>query len=491
MANYLAFDFGAESGRAMLAELTADRRVLTTREIHRFSNDPVEYGGSLHWDAPRLWFELQAGLSAVGDRPLEAIGVDTWGVDYALLGERGDLIGNPFHYRDPQNVAAMQDVLQAIAKDELYKATGIQLMPINTLIQLYAARQRSPRLLDAADRLLMMPDLFNYWLTGTAVCEFTNATTTQMIDPVRRSWATSLTDRLDLPSRLLSRIVEAGSVIGPMLPGVSRTKSFEGTPIVASATHDTAAAVAAAGGSPHTAFISSGTWSLVGIELPAPIVSDESFRLNFSNEGGVYGTTRFLKNVMGLWLLQCCRRAWSEAGHALTYVELMDAAQREPAAVQLVDPDDVSFLRPADIRIAIDDFCRRTDQERPSSAGAYARIVLDSLALKYRVVIDQIEAVTGRSIDTVRIMGGGSKNRLLNQLTADATGRRVVAGPVEATALGNIAVQILATGAAGSLSETRAIIERSFPSETFEPRDAEPWARAATRFQQYCALTYA
>jgi rhamnulokinase len=481
MAYYFALDLGAESGRAILGELEPDARVLSTREIHRFANDPVDYGGSLHWDAPRLWFELQAALAAAGEVSLAAIGVDTWGVDYALLGEHGDLIRNPYHYRDTQNVAAMHDLLTVIGKDELYKASGIQLMSINTLIQLHAARTRAPRLLDAADRLVMMPDLFNYWLTGTAVCEFTNATTTQLIDPHKRTWNTSLMDRLDLPARLLSPVVEAGSVIG----------SFKSTPVVASATHDTAAAFAAAAGSPGAAFISSGTWSLVGIELPSPIISDASFRLNFSNEGGVCGTTRFLKNVMGLWMLQGCRKAWADAGRAFTYAELMDAAEREPAAAQLIDPDDPSFLRPDSMTKAIDDFCTRTDQPSPSTPGAYARTVVDSLALKYRLVIDQIEAVTGRSIESVRIVGGGSKNRLLNQLTADATGRPVVAGPVEATALGNIAVQMMATGAAESLSDTRAIIERSFPSETFEPRDTEPWTRAAARFHQYCSMTYA
>ncbi|MCM3881062.1 MAG: FGGY family carbohydrate kinase, partial [Vicinamibacterales bacterium] len=295
-STYLALDFGAESGRAVIARISSASGALAIDEVHRFQNDPVKYGNSLHWDAPRLWLELKAALSAVGETRLSGIGVDTWGVDYALLGEHGELLQNPYHYRDARNVAAMDEVLQLVPKDELYRATGIQVIPINTLYQLHAARGRTPRLLDAADRLLMLPDLFNYWLTGTAVCEFTNATTTQMIDPASRTWATSLMERLGLPSRLPAPIVQAGAVIGPLLPGVSATHSLDGTPVIASATHDTASAVAAIAARENTAFLSSGTWSLVGIELDAPIISPESFRLNFSNVGGVYGTTRFLKN---------------------------------------------------------------------------------------------------------------------------------------------------------------------------------------------------
>ena len=486
---YLAFDFGAESGRAVLAHLQAG--VLTVDEVHRFANDPVDYGGSLHWDLPRLWFELKAGLSAVKDTSLLGIGVDTWGVDYALLGEQGELLQNPYHYRDSRNIAAMADVLRLVPKEDIYDATGIQLMPINTLNQLYAATERSPRLLDAAARMLMIPDLFNYWLTGNAVCEFTNATTTQMVNPRTRSWATGLMERVGIPSRLPAPLVEAGSVVGGLLPGVSSHTSLDGTPVIASATHDTAAAVAAITARGNTAFVSSGTWSLVGIELDAPIITPDSLRLNFSNEGGVSGTTRFLKNVMGLWMLQSCRRSWAEAGGTFDYGELMEAAGREPAFAHLVDPDDLSFIHPHDMTAAIDRFCARTAQPSPAGPSAYVRTILDSLALKYRLVIRDLELLTGQPIERIRVIGGGSKNRLLNQFTADATGKTVLAGPAEATALGNIAVQIMATGAAASLADARAIIDRSFPTEMFAPHEPERWTREADRFRQYCEPAYA
>jgi rhamnulokinase len=413
---------------------------------------------------------------------LDGIGVDTWGVDYALLGERGQLLENPHHYRDPRNVAAMADLLRLIPAEELYRATGIQLMPINTVYQLFAASRHTPRLLGAANTLLMMPDLFNYWLTGEARCEFTNATTTQMVDPRGRQWLTSLMDRLGLPSHLPAPIVEAGSTIGALKPGISSRRALDGTPVIAIGTHDTASAVAAITARHHTAFLSSGTWSL--------IVTPESFRLNFSNEGGVFGTTRFLKNVMGLWILQCCRRSWNES--ASSYGTLMEAAEDEPGFAHLINPDHPSFLRPEHMPEAIDRFCQATGQPAPLRQSAYARAILDSLALKYRIVIQNLESLTGEPIEQIHVIGGGSKNRLLNQLTANATGKRVIAGPAEATALGNIAVQMIATGAASGLNDARAIIDRSFPTETFEPHnESERWSREAARFQQYCEHTYA
>jgi rhamnulokinase len=483
---YLACDFGAASGRVVLARLHAG--VLSVDDVHRFQNDPVEYGGALHWDVARLWFELRSALSAVRETNVAGIGVDTWGVDYALLGERGELLQNPYHYRDSRNVSAMAEVLRLIPAEEMYQATGIQLISINTINQLYAARVHTPRLLDAADRFLMMPDLFNYWLTGQAVCEFTDATTTQLVNPETRNWSAGLFDRLGIPVRLAPPILEPASVVGTLLPGLAR---LEGTRVIASASHDTASAVAAITARDNTAFISSGTWSLIGIELDAPIITPASFKLNFSNEGGVCGTTRFLKNVMGLWMLQCCQRSWTAGGRALPYDELLEAAAREPGFRYLVDPDEGSFMRPDDMPAAIDRFCLRTGQAMPTTAPAYARAILDSLALKYRLVIENLQRVIARPIDQIRVVGGGSKNRLLSQFTADATGRTVIAGPAEATALGNVAVQMIATGTAASLAEARAIIDRSFPTETFHPQTPERWDREVERFQQLCELTYA
>ncbi|HZP16871.1 MAG TPA: rhamnulokinase family protein [Terriglobales bacterium] len=484
---YLAFDLGAESGRAVLGRVRSG--VITIEELHRFPNEPVEYAGGLHWDAPRLWFEMRKTLAQLADRPLAGIGVDTWGVDYALLGEHGELIENPYHYRDGRTQGVMELVFQRVSKEEIYARTGIQFMPINTLYQLFAARRSNPELLSAAWKLVTMPDLFHFWLSGTAVCEFTNATTTQMVDAVRRAWCTDLLEALDLPAQLPAAIVEPGSVIGRLRREVNA--ELAGTPVIAPASHDTGSAVAAISARDGTAFVSSGTWSLVGTELDSPRITADALRLNFTNEGGVCGTTRFLKNVMGLWMLQCCRQAWASSGKTYEYRQLMELAAEAPAFAHLIDPDDDLFLRPPAMPAAIDEFCRRTQQPAPRSPGSYARAALEGLAFKYRAVIDDLEQLTGIPIRQIRVIGGGSRNRLLNQFTADATGRRVVAGPVEATALGNVAVQLLATGLAASLPEVRAMIDRSFPTEVFEPRETDQWERHAVRFRHYCEMSYA
>jgi rhamnulokinase len=486
---YLAFDFGAESGRAVLAHLQSG--ILTTEEVHRFPNEPVEYGGSLHWDVARLWFEVRKALSRLSEVELAGIGVDAWGVDYALLGEGGELLENPYHYRDRRTEGVMEEVLAKVGREDIYRATGIQFMPINTLYQLFAARRQTPKLLDAAKYLLTIPDLFNYWLTGNAVCEFTNATTTQMVDPVKRNWAVGLMQRLELPAYLPAPLVEPGSILGTLLPDIEGATSLAGTCVIAPACHDTGSAVAAISARDGTAFLSSGTWSLLGTELDSPVITPDALRLNFTNEGGVNGTTRLLKNVMGLWMLQGCRQSWTAHGRDYDYRELIELAAREKPFGHLVDPDDESFLRPADMLAAIDKFCTRTHQPVPQEAGAYVRAVLESLAFKYRLVLRNLEHVIGKRIGQIHIIGGGSKNRLLNQLTADASGRRVLAGPAEATALGNIAVQILATGEAASLQEVRALVDRSFPTEVFDPLETDQWDRHAERFEQYCGSIYA
>ena len=486
---YLAFDFGAQSGRAVLAHLQSG--ILTTEEVHRFANEPVEYGRSLHWDVPRLWFEVRNALSRLGEVELAGIGVDAWGVDYALLGERGELLQNPYHYRDRRTEGIMEEVLGRVTKKEIYEATGIQFMPINTLYQLFAARRQTPNLLEAAKYLLTIPDLFNYWLTGNAVCEFSNATTTQMVDPLKRAWAVGLMQRLELPAHLPAPIVEPGSIIGTLLPDIAGHSCLAGTTVIAPACHDTGSAVAAISARDGTAFLSSGTWSLLGTELDSPVITPEALRLNFTNEGGVNGTTRLLKNVMGLWMLQGCRQSWTAQGHRYDYRELIELAVREISFRHLIDPDDDSFLRPPDMLMAIDNFCTRTHQPVPKDPGAYVRAVLESLAFKYRIVLRNLEHVSGKRIEQIRIIGGGSKNRLLNQLTANATGRKVLAGPAEATALGNVAIQILATGGASSLPEVRAIVDRSFPTEIFEPLETDKWDQHAERFENYCGSIYA
>lgn len=486
--SYLAFDLGAESGRAVLARLQSG--ILTIQEIHRFPNEPVEYAGSLHWDVARIWFEIRKALAGIESVELAGIGVDAWGVDYALLGERGELLQNPYHYRDRRTEGAVEEVLKKVSKEEIYRATGIQFMPINTLYQLFTAQRETPKILEAAKQLLTIPDLFNYWLTGNAFCEFTNATTTQMVDPVRRTWATELMQRLELPAHLPAPIVEPGSIIGTLMPGISAQSSLAGATVIAPACHDTGSAVAAIAARDGTAFLSSGTWSLLGTELDAPVMTSAALRLNFTNEGGVNGTTRLLKNVMGLWILQGCRQWWMARGQSHDYHHLMELAAQAASFDHLIDPDDESFLRATDMPSAIDEFCKRTHQPSPRDPGAYVRTILESLAFKYRVVLRNLEQVSGQPMSQIRVIGGGSKNRLLNQFTAEATGRRVLAGPAEATALGNVAVQILATGGATSLQEVRAIVDRSFPSEVYEPRETDKWERHAERFEQYCGSIY-
>jgi len=462
--------------------------VLSLDEVCRFPNGPVRDNGSLRWDIRRLWREIRSGLDRSADTRPESIGVDTWGCDYALLDSRGELVEEPYHYRDVRTDGVMEAVWQRVSKEEIYSITGIQFLVFNTLYQLYAACQATPRLIESASSFGTIPDLLNFWLTGELRSEFTMATTTQFVDARTRDWARGLLSDLDIPTRILPPIIEPGSILGTLKADACAT--LAGTPVVAPASHDTGSAVASVFAARNVAFISSGTWSLVGTELEAPVVSPQARDLNFTNEGGVCGTTRFLKNIGGLWLLQACRRSWAANGHEYGYDGLLAAARDHERPFQsLFDPDHRGFFQPADMALAISDYCRQTGQLVPDSPAAFARGILESLAFKYRVVIDALESLTGNRIDEIRIVGGGSRNRLLNQFTADATGCTVVAGPVEATALGNIAMQMLATGAVSSLSEARRIIERSFPVERFEPTSPEAWDAHYARFQDYVEMT--
>ena len=464
--NFLAFDIGAESGRAILGQLQSG--ILAIREIYRFPNEPVQCGKELRWDILRLWHEMKKTLDSPSLPRLESIAVDTWGVDFALLGERGNLLENPYHYRDTRTEGMMDAVFAQVPRENIYAVTGIQFLPFNTLYQFYAACLSTPRLIHAAEALVTIPDLFNYWLSGRLVSEYTNATTTQFLDARTGSWATALLKELDLPARLLRPIVKPGTILGELRSAAS--SAHAGTPVVAPACHDTGSAVAAVSSSGKSAFLSSGTWSLLGAELSGPVLTTKARDLNFTNEGGVCGTIRLLKNIGGLWLLQSCRKCWAASGQSFTYEELMDAAARKPrGVVPLFDPDHPDFLNPDDMLSSIAAYCRRTRQSIPSTPPEYTRAILESLAFKYRNVLESLEEITGSRFEEIRIMGGGSKNRLLNQLTADATGRAVVAGPAEATALGNIAIQMLATGAVESLADAREVLDHSFPVERFEP----------------------
>ncbi len=488
-ANILAFDLGAESGRAVLGTLDGGR--LSVHEVRRFPNMPLPLAGHIHWNVYALLDEMKAAMrdaaASTGFRP-DSLGVDTWGVDFGLLAKDGGLLGLPFCYRDHRNAGAMEDYFKLVPRSELYEATGIQFLPFNTLFQLYAmVRDRSPQLEAAAD-LLFMPDLFHYLLTGRKAAEFTIASTSQFLDPRTRNWIPGLFQAMGFSRRILQDIVEPGTVLGPLSDKIIGETGYRDVPVIATAGHDTASAVAAVpaeGG--NWAYISSGTWSLVGVEEAAPVISPASLRANFTNEGGVGGTVRFLKNVTGLWLIQGCRRAWSADG-AVSYEELAAAAGDAPHFAALIDPDDPGFLNPPDMPEAVAAYCRRTGQAVPPTRAAMVRAILESLALKYRFVLDQLREVLGHPIEKIHIIGGGARNVLLCQLTADATGLPVVAGPAEATAVGNILVQAMALGLVSSPAGMRRIIRESFPLESYRPAGPPAeWDAAYGRFRQILA----
>jgi rhamnulokinase len=484
-SKYLAFDLGAESGRAVVGRLHSGR--LSIEEISRFRNEPVLDNGGMHWDVPRLWMEMKSALRSIGSHGvtrLDGIGVDAWGVDYALLSKNGALLENPFHYRDARTEGVMDRALKILTPEMVYRITGIQFLPFNTLYQLYAAQLRTPRMLEMAEHFVTVPDLFNFWLTGKIACERTNASTTQFLDAHRREWSTEILHKLGIPTHMLPPLVEAGTILGNLLPELAAgSDALSGTPVIAPACHDTGSAFAAVHSDNNVALISSGTWSLLGAELSGPIVTDEARHLNFTNEGGVGGTVRLLKNICGLWLLERCRKDWQNEGKTIGYEELLARAAAEPPLQCLIDPDDSSFVLPQHMPEAIAAFGEKSGQSKPLGPGSVTRTILESLALKYRQVLESLESLVGTKFQEIRIVGGGARNDFLNQFTADATGRRVLAGPVEATALGNLAMQMLAARAVASLNEAREIIATCFPARVFEPRDTHPWEEAYERFR--------
>lgn len=484
--NFLAFDLGAESGRAVLGTLEDGQ--LALQEKHRFANPTGRMNGHLHWNLLAQWEELKTGLKNVaGGPPLSGIGVDTWGVDYGLLGRVGNVLGNPYHYRDARTDGMMDRVFAKVPREQIFEATGIQFMQLNTLYQLAAMREANSQALEVAETLLFMPDLFNFLFTGLRKTEFSIATTSQMYDPRKRDWARPMLEQLGIPTRILPDIVASGTIIGPLSKDVADECGVGPIPVIAPACHDTASAVAAVpvegGGDGDWCYISSGTWSLMGVELAEPVINEKSLRYNYTNEGGVGGTIRFLKNIMGLWLVQECRRHFKKEGYEHTYAELTQMAGRAKGLAALIDPDHAPFLSPGEMPLKIDRFCEMTRQPRPSNRGDYVRTCLDSLALTYRRTLDGLEDILGRRINTIHIVGGGTQNELLNQMTADACNRLVLAGPVEATAIGNILVQAMATGDVKSLADARAIVRNSFDVKRYEPRETKRWDEAYARFR--------
>ncbi len=468
--SYLALDLGAESGRAMLANL-ADHR-LELVELHRFENVPVRLPTGLYWDTLRLFHEMCNGIRKAGKAvdSLDGIAVDTWGVDFGFLGEDGSLLDAPRHYRDARAHSAFQEVLARIPRAEIFRQTGIQFMEINSLYHLYAAQRDSPRTLDIASHLLFMPDLFNYFLTGAFAAERTIASTSQFYDPVRKQFATDMLRQLGISGGFLASLVDPGTELGPLLPNIAEHCNMTDEALVyTTGSHDTAAAVAAIPASRNQdwCYISSGTWSLMGVELDAPVINDSVLAANFTNEVGVDNKIRFLKNIPGLWVLQECKRSWAREGQEYSYSELTARASAATPLRTVLDLDE--FVSPGNHPQRILDYCRKTEQEAPTDVGGITRLILYSLAVRYEQVLDLIEQLTGRQINVIHIVGGGSRNSLLNQLAADVTGRRVVAGPAEGTAAGNALIQAMGMGHIGSLEELRAIVRISFEMEEFRP----------------------
>ncbi|MCZ7571341.1 MAG: rhamnulokinase [Ardenticatenaceae bacterium] len=483
--NYLAVDLGASSGRVVLGRWDGDRFAL--QELHRFPNGPVNILSHWYSDVLRLWSEIKAGLAHYAgqfDTPLAGIGVDTWGVDCALLDRAGHLLGNPYHYRDARTDGVMERAFERVPRHRIFEQTGLQFIQFNTLFQLYSTVLAAEPQLEMADTLLMLPDLFHYWLTGRKVSEYTIASTSQMLHARDRRWATELLADLGLPAHLLPPIVAPGTVFGDLRPEVMAEVGIRrAVPVIAPGSHDTASAVAAVPDlDADSAYISSGTWSLMGVETAEPIINERALALNFTNEGGVANTIRLLKNIAGLWLIQESQRQWQREGQTYSVDRLLALADRAEPFRSLVDPDAPDFLSPGDMPAAIRAYCRRTGQPQPESVGTVVRCCLESLALKYRRVLDDLETLIGRRIETIRIVGGGSLNRQLCQFTADACERAVVAGPVEATALGNIMLQAIATGHLPDVTSGRQAVAASVRRQHYEPSPSAAWQEAFGRF---------
>jgi len=470
---FLAIDLGASGGKAVAGILKDDGRLIV-EDVNRFPNYMVRLHGNLYWDVLYLWQKVKECLKIASKRygrDLVSVGIDTWGVDFALIDDRGELIGNPHTYRDPRTEGLMEEVCRRISRSRIYERTGIQFMRINTLYQLYAmVKQKSPQL-EVASTLLMIPDLFNYWLTSVKVAEYTEASTTQFLDPRRKEWCVDLLEELGIPVHILPDIIEPATTLGPLINSISEEVEVErDLKVVAPATHDTASAIAAGPlVDEETGYVSSGTWSLVGVELDEPLINDDALEYNFTNEGGAFDTITFLRNVQGMWILEEVRRNLADRGYTYGYDELIGMAYRAEPFKAFIDPDDPRFLAPGNMIEEIYRFLDETKQEKPSDIGGLVRIIFESLALKYRLVFDQASRLTGRKLKRINIFGGGSRNWLLNQLAADYTGLPVYAGPEEATSIGNILLQAAGLGYVDSLRDLRRIVGNSFQIKEYIP----------------------
>lgn len=484
MQKLLAFDYGASSGRGILGSY--DGKKLLLSEIHRFSNDPVMVGDTLYWDILRLYYEMKQSIvkcAADGDREISSIGIDTWGVDFGLLDSAGRLLGNPTHYRDKSTSGMIDKASKFIPKREIYESTGTQIQSFNTLYQLLSMKLTNPPLLDNASTMLFIPDLLRYFLTGEKSTEYTIASTAQMLDPVSGSWAKGLLKKLGIPQNILTEIIDAGTITGKLTSDLCAELGVDRVPVVAVAEHDTASAVVAVPAvQDRVAYLSSGTWSLLGIESNLPFINDTTYSMNYTNEGGMNRATRLLKNIMGLWIYQECKRSWEKSGELLEFDTLEAAAAKEKPFIALIDPDDSSFYRPGSMPEKIQEYCRKTGQIVPETKAQIVRCILESLALKYRMALEGLENIIGYKIPLLHVVGGGSKNAMLSQFTADAIARPVLIGPVEATAIGNLVAQLIALGEIKNLSQGRMLIRNSFETVEYHPKYSADWDAAYEKF---------
>lgn len=483
MLNLLAFDYGASSGRAILGKF--DGATLTIEELHRFPNEPVMLGNSLYWDILRLFHEMKQGILKCASKNIASIGIDTWGVDFGFLDASGKLLGNPYHYRDTHTQGMIEEACRIVSKREIYEYTGIQFQVFNSLYQLMALKAEGSPMLEKAATMLFIPDLLRYFLTGEKNCEYTIASTSQMLNAKTRRWAGELLQKLDIPTNILTEIVDAGTIGGKLTANLSKELGVGEIPVVAVAEHDTASAVAAVPAvEGRYAYLSSGTWSLLGVESPFPIINDTTFQLNYTNEGGLIKNIRLLANIMGLWIYQECKRTWDKSGATLTFDQLESGAADSEPFYAIINPDDPTFLHPGNMPEKVQEFCVRTGQRVPETKPQIVRCIMESLALKYRMALEGLEKIVGYRIPVLHIVGGGCKNVMLSQFTADAISRPVITGPVEATAIGNLIAQLMALGEVKSLAEARAIIKKSFPTTEYLPSDNADWDSAYEKFQK-------
>lgn len=483
----LAIDLGAESGRAVAGILEKKRIFL--EEVHRFPTGMIQLDGHFYWNIFRFYEEIIRGISICKNKEQikpESIAIDSWGVDFGLLGEDGNILRNPYAYRDPQAAKGKENFLTRIMSPrQIYDLTGIAIQPFNSLFHLHALKMNDDFVINHAKKLLFIPDILNYFLTGKQITEFSFATTSQLYNPMEGKWEQKIFDNLGLDISMMNDLINPGQKIGMLKKEVARLAVVDPFPVIAACSHDTGSAIVAVPAEGEDwAYISSGTWSLMGIETHQPIINRSTFENNFTNEGGAEGTFRFLKNIMGLWLLQECRRSWSKTGYQVSYSDLVETAKNARAFKTYIDPDHTGFYNPVDMPAEIDKYCNTTMQESPETVGEYVRTILEGLAFKYRFVLDELREINVKKINRIHIIGGGSKNRLLCQYTANVTGLKVITGPAEGTAAGNILMQAKALGYLESLSDIREVVKNSFNFETFKPENTELWNNAYMKWKE-------